>query len=92
MSEYITVIVENTDVPDRVRLITNQPLAPDAPEQYNNRAEGNVGSPLAQALFEIEGMVALQIEDNMLLVQRDPSVDWPILVDEITTALKDFFL
>jgi hypothetical protein len=92
MSEYITVTVENTDDLDRVWLITNQTLAPDAPEHYTSREEGNFGSPLAQALFGIEGLIALQIEDNTLLVQRDPSVDWPILVDEVATALKEFFL
>lgn len=92
MSEYITVNVENTDDPDRVRLITNQSLAPDAPEHYSNRVEGEQGSPLAQALFSIEGLAALDIDNTILLVQRDPSVDWPILVDEITTTLKDFFL
>jgi hypothetical protein len=92
VSEYITINVENTDDVDRVWLTTNLHLAPDASEQYHNREEGNFGSPLAQALFEIEGLIALEIEDNTLLIQRDPCVDWPILVDEITMALKDFFL
>lgn len=92
MSEYITVNIEITDDLDHVRLITNQTLAPHAPEQYNRRVEGEEGSPLAQTLFQIEGLIALEIEDKTLLVQRDPRVDWPILIDEITIALKDFFL
>jgi hypothetical protein len=92
LSEYITVDIETTIDLYRIKLVTNLHLAPDVPEQYNSREEGNLGSPLAQALFEIEGIVALKIEDKRLVVQRDPSVDWPILVDEVTMALKDFFL
>ncbi len=92
MSEYITVTVENTDDADRVRLVTNLNLAPDGPESYANRAEGDEGSPLAQTLFALEGLAALDIEGGTLIVRRDPGTEWPPLIDDITEALKDFFL
>jgi hypothetical protein len=92
MSEYITVDVETTGDPERMKLITNLNLAPDGPESYANREEGDQGSPLAQTLFGIDGLAALDIEGDAMLVRREPGVEWPALVDDITAALKDFFL
>jgi Scaffold protein Nfu/NifU N terminal len=92
MSEYITVNVESTEDPDVMILVTNLSLAPEGPESYANPEEGDEGSPLAQALFGIGGLVALGVEGDMLHVQREPDAEWPALIDDITEALKDFFL
>ncbi len=92
MSEYITIQTEYGDDPDQVKLMTNLKLAPEGPESYANREEGDEGSPLAQTLFGIEGLAALDIEGGVLSVHREPDVEWPALIDDITAALKDFFL
>ncbi len=92
MSEYIKVQVEYTDDLDQVRLVTNLNLAPEGPESYADPAEGDEGSPLAQTLFGIGGVAALDIEHGTLTIRRDPGVEWPPLIDDITEALKDFFL
>ncbi len=92
MSEYIKVQVEYADDPDQVRLVTNLNLAPDGPESYASPADGDEGSPLAQTLFGIGGISALNIEGGSLFVRRDPGIEWPPLIDDITEALKDFFL
>ncbi len=92
MSEYIKVETEYSDDPDEVHLTTNLNLAPDGPESYGSPAEGDEGSPLAQTLFGIGGLVGLDIKADSLIVRRDPGVEWPTLIDDITEALKDFFL
>ena len=92
MSEYITVDVEYGDDPDQIKLLTNLNLAPEGPESYADLQEGDEGSPLAQAMFGIEGLAALDIEGSLLLVRRDAEAEWPALIDDITEALKDFFL
>jgi hypothetical protein len=94
MSEYIRVDVEALDDPNSMKLITNLNLTPGGPESYANRDEGDEGSPLAQTLFAINGLAALDMDSGIMILQRDPSADieWPALIDEITTALKDFFL
>ena len=92
MSEYISVDVEYSDDPDLVRIMTNLRLAPAGAESYPNRDEGDVGSPLAQTLFGIDGLEALDIEGGNLTVRRNPDTEWYALIDEITEALKDFFL
>ncbi len=43
-------------------------------------------------LFGIDGLLALDLEDNVMTIRRDPAQEWPALIDEITAALKDFFL
>ena len=92
MSEYISVDVEYSDDPDLVRIVTNLRLAPSGAEYYPDRDAGDVGSPLAQTLFSIESLSALDIYDNYLTVRLDPDAEWYAVIDEITEALKDFFL
>jgi hypothetical protein len=92
MSEYITIDPQYGDDPDLVTLTTNLRLAPDGPESYASHDEGDEGSPLAQTLFGIAGLVALDINWSTLVVRRDPEIEWYVLIDEISAALKDFFL
>jgi len=93
MSEYITIEPEYDDSDlNLVTLSTNLPLAMERAEHYANREEGDEGSPLAQTLFGIEGLAALDIDGHTLTVRRDPDVEWPALIDEISAALKDFYL
>ncbi|MCS6871280.1 MAG: NifU N-terminal domain-containing protein [Anaerolineae bacterium] len=92
MSEYISLEPEYTLDPDLVILHTNLDLAPDGAERYASRAEGEEGSPLAQFLFQIEGLAALELDGTRLIVRRQPNVEWHTLLDEITDALKEFFL
>ena len=92
MSEYITIQTEYSDDPDWVRLVTNLNLAPEGQESYANRDQGDEGSPLAQTLFGIEGLAALDIDGGTLGVRREPDTEWPALIDDIREALKDFFL
>jgi hypothetical protein len=92
MSEYISLNPEYGLDPDLVTLITNLDLAPEGVERYANRAEGEEGSPLAQFLFQIEGLAALEIDGKRLIVRRAPEAEWHALLDEIAAALKEFFL
>ena len=92
MSEYITIETESTDDPDELLIMTNQPLALEGIEVYPDAASGDEGSPLAQALFALEGILALTIDDHDLIVRRDPETPWFALIDAIQSALKDFFL
>lgn len=92
MSEYITIDVEPTENPQVVIIHTNQNLAPAGDEHYPDPASGETGSPLAQALFAVDGIIALTITGNDLIVSHHPDVELFALIDEIDTALKDFFL
>ena len=83
---------ESTDDPDIIRLITNLTLSVEGIEIYPTPEEGEVGSPVAQAIFEVPGIAALQIESRDLLITRMDHIEWHDLIEDITAALRDFFL
>ncbi len=93
MTEYLTFETEPTDDPDVRLLITNQTLTPGDDEIYADRDAGDTGSPLAQTLFHaVDGLHALEISEDTLVVTRAEGVPWEMLLDEIRDALRDFYL
>ena len=92
MSEYIEVQAETTDDPAIMLLRTNLHLAEEKPEEYLTTPDMEEGSALAQVMAPIEGVIRLRIEENNLIIWRDPAVPWHLIVSEATVALKEFFL
>lgn len=92
MSEYIEIETNFTDNPDVILISTNLTLAEAGEESYQSREDMEEGSPLAQTLALIEGIIQLRIYDKGLEIRRNPADDWYYIVPEISTALKDFFL
>lgn len=94
MSEYVTFQIEPTDDPDVMQVITNQMLTlDDAPEIYPTPEAGETGSPLAQTLFfAIDGIRAMTITGDTLIITRQPDAIWELLLDDIRSAIRDFFL
>lgn len=93
MSEYVEIFPESTADPDVMRLVSNLNLTPDGEaEIYASPEEGDEGSTLAQTLFGIPGLAALTLDGSELLVTRQPGVEWHDLIEDITDALRDFYL
>jgi hypothetical protein len=93
MSEYFTVEAEPTGDPDVMEIVASEALTENGEEVYRSPEEGDEGSPIAQMLFHgVEGIRALTINGDTMLVTRDPDVPWEMIIDEIRDALRDFFL
>lgn len=92
MSEYISIDAEPGDLPNSIVIRTNLNLAPDGVEVYPNIEQGEEGSPLAQTLFGIEGILALTLDGDTMFIQHVEDMELFMLMDEVDTALKDFFL
>ncbi len=93
MGEHIDIRAEPTADADTMRLITNLSLAVEGePEVYCTPAEGEEGSPLAQALFALPGLAALTIDGSELLITRQAGVEWHALIEDVSDVLRDFFL
>lgn len=93
MSEYFTFETRATDDPDRLIMITNQPVAPDGDEFYDSFEAGDEGTPIAQMLFNaVSGIRTLELSGGNLIVTRDPDVSWEEIIDDVRDALRDFFL
>lgn len=93
MSEYVTVEVEYSADPNVAELYINQSLTDGEVERYPNPAEGDLGSPIAQLLFNaVDGIQALMIERDRLTIRRAPDHSWEAIIDETRDALRDWFL
>ena len=91
MTEYIQIEPEATDDPAEMRLVTNLTLS-EGREVYRSPEEGEEGSALAQAMFNVPGLAELTIEGPALTIRAEPDVEWHDLIEDISAALKDFFL
>ena len=93
MSEYVTVETQPTDNPDVLEIITNQKIAVEGDEIYDDFETGDDGSSIAQMLFNgVRGIRSLTITGRNMMITRDPDVSWEEIVDEVRDALRDFFL
>lgn len=92
MSEYIKIETEAGDQESVMYVYTNLNLSDGAAERYESVEAMEEGSPLAQALSVIQGIVALDIEGKELNITRDPDSPWHALVGDISAVLKEFFL
>lgn len=93
MSEYIEIEAELDEDGRTIFFQTNLTLGPDQTvERYDSRDELAEGSPVAQALAGIEGIVAVEIAGNDLWVTCDSTVGWHAVAADVNAALKDFFI
>lgn len=93
MSEYVTIRNEATADPDVMELYINQLLTHTTEEYYSTPEQGEDGSTLAQTLFNaVDGIRALTIRPDCLIVTREADVPWEYIIDDIRDALRDFFL
>jgi hypothetical protein len=92
MSEYIEIETEIGDDDVSIVISTNLKLAEEGIEEYDSAEAMEEGSPLAQSLSVVEGIVRLRIEAQDMIVTRDLQVPWHAIVADLLAALKDFFL
>ncbi len=92
MSEYLSLTPEETDTPDTWRLVTNLRLTDGPAETYLTPEALAAGSPLAQALAVIPGIARLRIEGDTVWVTRQPDYEWYLIIEDMTAAIKAFFL
>ena len=92
MSEYIEIETEESDDGSRLFVYTNLQLAEEESEDYDSRESREEGSPVAQALAMIDGIAHLRILKSDLIITRQPEYEWYGIVEEVSSALKAFFL
>ncbi|MBI5242152.1 MAG: NifU family protein [Elusimicrobia bacterium] len=56
---------------------------------YFGSADQAEGSPLAEALFRLPGVVAVKIAGNSATVTRDHDEDWPAMARKVAKALAE---
>jgi len=92
MSEYIEIETEMGEDDTKMNVYTNLALSEQGVEQYNSLTEMEEGSPVAQALSVIDGIMSLQLNGGEMLITRHPDAEWHAIIADVSAALKDFFL
>ncbi len=92
MPERMRFEIEATEDPRVARLITNLELAPEGREMYGSPEEGEVGSLVAQTVFAVDGVVALELEGHTATVTRAEGTFEEMVIEEVIAALKQLFL
>ncbi|MCG8583083.1 MAG: NifU family protein [Pirellulales bacterium] len=70
------------------KFAVEQPVYENASYYFGN-AQVAKGSPLAERLFAIDGVVNLLISHNEITVTKSSAVEWPVIGKEIGTAIRE---
>ncbi len=92
MSEYIEIESELSDDGRSVTFYTNLPLTQGEIEQYSSLEEMVEGSPLAQALSVVDGLLTLRLKGDEMELTPNEELGIQTVINDVTAVLKDFFL
>lgn len=86
----LNVRAERTPNPQCVKWVTNAGLVEDAPSAYFRSPVTSDVSPLAHALFAVEGVREVLLGRNFFTITKDPGSEWPALAGPLVDALRKF--
>lgn len=86
----VQVIAEPTPNPNSAKFTVNRTLTEGGSKTYNS-AEEAADSPLAKALFDIEGVTMVFLLNNFITVGKEPAASWNDLVPKIEEAIRNHF-
>ncbi len=83
---------EPTPNPDTVKFVPGETVAGGAgPFDYTS-AEAAAASPLARALFEINGVKGVFLGSDFLSISKDSDLDWKHVRPMVLAAIMDHFM
>ncbi len=84
------VQTETTANPARMRFLPGQTLLSAGTAGFLDK-ESSAQSPLAQRLFEIEGIASVYLEPQAISLTKTDDVEWPMLKPVILGAIMEHF-
>jgi len=87
-SNEIKISGEMTLDPQVCKFIVNRPFLSEGSFNCRNK-EMTKGSPLLEALFEIDGISQVFVSGNTLTIAKTSSNDWPALGKQIGPIIRD---
>jgi Fe-S cluster biogenesis protein NfuA len=79
-----------TSDPATMRFLPGQPVLPSGTANFADR-ESSVGSPLAQRLFEIDGITGVFLDPEAIVIKKEGDRDWHLLKPVILGAIMEHF-
>ena len=79
---------EFTPDPNVCRFVVNKQIVPEEVSVLIRNAEEAKGSPLAEAIFEDEGVGQLKVQSDILLITKSSDEPWPKLAARLIPLMK----
>ena len=86
----LTIATEITDRPNTAKLTLNQLVAGERSLSYAD-ADSAAGDPLAASLFEVDGVRGLLMRENIIVVTKASSAEWPQLLASVEDVIRGQF-
>src|SRR6218665_2682336 len=86
------VQVEDTPNPNSLKFLPGKDVLPGTTMEFPNAMSALKNSPLAEAIFKIEGIKSVFFGSNFITVTKmDDETEWKILKPEIFASIMDFY-
>lgn len=82
---------EQTPNPDTLKFIPGLQVLPVGTAEYLNAEAAAKASPLAESLFEIDGVARLFFSTTYVSVTKDPGYDWNMLKTPVLAAIMTHY-
>ena len=86
----VDIRVQPTPNPNSVLVHVDRPVIEERMKQFNS-ADDAAGSPLAQALFAIDGVVSVFFMPNSITVSKSPEGEWDAIVPDAEDLIRSHF-
>lgn len=82
---------EQTPNPDSLKFIPGMPVLPVGTAEYNSAEAAAKASPLAEAIFKIDGVKSVFLSTTYLSVTKLADWDWPMLKTPILATIMTHY-
>jgi len=86
----VEIRVQPTPNPNSVLFHVDRTVIEERMKQFNT-ADDAADSPLAKALFAIEGVASVFFMPNSITVSKSPSGEWDTIVPDAEEAIRSHF-
>lgn len=82
---------ETTPNPDTLKFLPGRPVLANGTAEFKSYEEG-MASPLARALFNMNGIAGVFYGSDFISVTKNPDADWHMLKTAIMAAVMDHYM
>ena len=89
-SKDVTISLEFTPNPNTLKFVVSQPFMERGAANFPNLQSADK-SPLAQALYKVEGVTGVLIGTNFVTITKGAAGDWDVIADQVPKTLETHF-
>ena len=87
-SQEVQISAQVTPNPDTLKFLVNIDVIKKGTVNITSKSQAE-GSPLAQEIFDIAGVLSIMVGQNFISVTKTNQFDWTVLVEPITSVIKN---